>query len=70
MDENWKVIFTSNELHLSEITKQVLQENGIKSILLNKMDSAYPSIGYIEVLVREEDLQTAEQLLKELNTDF
>jgi hypothetical protein len=67
MAENWKVIFTSNELHLSEIAKQVLQENGIKSILLNKMDSAYPSIGHIEVLVREDDQQAAKQLLKEID---
>jgi transcriptional regulatory protein LevR len=65
MDQNWKVVFTVTELHLSEMAKQMLNDNNIEAIIMNKVDSAYPSIGHVEVLVKEDDQEKAEQLLKE-----
>lgn len=65
MDKNWKVVFTVNEVHLSEMAKQMLNDNDIEAIIMNKVDSAYPSIGHIDVMVKEDDQEKAEQLLKE-----
>jgi hypothetical protein len=65
MDQDWKVVFTVKELHLSEMAKQMLNDNNIEVIIMNKVDSAYPSIGHIEVMVKGDDKEKAEQLLKE-----
>jgi hypothetical protein len=65
MDQDWKVVLTVKELHLSEMAKQMLNDNNIEAIIMNKVDSAYPSIGHVEVLVKGDDQEDAELLLRE-----
>ena len=68
MDKNWNVVFTSNELYMAEIVRQMLQNNGIESVVINKLDSVYPSIGHVEVMVETYNQSRAEQLLKEFKS--
>jgi hypothetical protein len=68
MDEDWKVVYTSNELHLAELARLMLQDNGIASVIMNKQDSTYPLIGHIELMVEEFDRKRAEQLLTGFET--
>ena len=64
MEDNWNVVFTVKVSYLGEMAKQMLHDNGIEAVVMNKVDSAYPTIGHIEVLVKDEDREKAEQLLK------
>ena len=58
-----KLLSTDNP-HKAEITKQMLEENDINVVLLNKQDSSYLMFGFIELYVDEEQLTQAEDLLK------
>ena len=48
----------------AEITKQMLEENNINVVLLNKQDSSYLMFGLIELYVDEKQLKKAKDLLK------
>lgn len=65
MEKNWKVVFTGKDLYMAESVKHMLETNGIEAVVLNKIDSAYPSIGFVEVLVGEDDHSAAETLITE-----
>jgi hypothetical protein len=65
MESNWKVIFTANKLYQAEMAKNILEENEIEVVVLNKQDSFY-LIGDIEVLVKPEDSFRANSLLKDV----
>ena len=58
-----KLLSTDNP-NKAEITKQMLEENNINVVLLNKQDSSYLMFGSIELYVNEEQLQQATDLLK------
>ena len=58
-----KLLSTDNP-NKAEITKQMLEENNINVVLLNKQDSSYLMFGSIELYVNEEQLQQATYLLK------
>ena len=57
-------LLSSNNPNTAEITKQMLEENNIKVVLLNKQDSSYLMFGTIELYVTEEQLKQAKDLLK------
>jgi hypothetical protein len=65
MESNWDVVFTTNKLYQAEIARNILEENKIEVVVLNKQDSFY-LIGDIEVLVKPEDMVRANLLLKDL----
>ena len=46
------------------IIKQMLEENNINVVLLNKQDSSYLMFGSIELYVNEKQLKQASDLLK------
>ena len=58
-----KLLSTSNP-NKAEITKQMLEENNIKVVLLNKQDSSYLMFGPIELHVHEKQFKQAADLLK------
>ncbi|MBI9068574.1 MAG: DUF2007 domain-containing protein [Salinivirgaceae bacterium] len=64
MDNNWKSIFTTGTLYLAEIVKNILEDNEIEAVLLNKQDSLY-LFGDIEVYVKADDVIRAKFLIKE-----
>ena len=45
--------------------KGFLLENGISAVVMNKQDSSYQVFGEGELLVKEGDLQRAEELLSQ-----
>lgn len=59
MEKNWVKIFTSTNYYQSEIVKQMLTENHVASVLINKQDSAHRNFGNIEVYIHQEDFSTA-----------
>lgn len=68
MEDNWIVIYTESELYLAEMAQQILQNNGIEAVVINKKDSAYPAIGHIEVLVEAVNEPAARKFIKEFRT--
>ena len=51
------------------IVKQMLEENNIKVVLLNKQDSSYLMFGLVELYVQDDQLEKTENLLKEINNE-
>ncbi|MEC7645928.1 MAG: DUF2007 domain-containing protein [Bacteroidota bacterium] len=57
-------LLSTNNANTAEITKQMLEENNINVVLLNKQDSSYLMFGPIELYVNKEQLKQAKELLK------
>lgn len=65
MENNWTCIYTSNQLHLVEIVKAVLNDNAIEARVIDKRDSSYISIGDIEVYVPTDLSVLARMIIQE-----
>lgn len=61
----WKILRASNQVFELEMMKGFLLENGIDAVVLNKQDSSYQVFGEGELLVKEEDMTRAEELLNQ-----
>ena len=59
MEKNWIKIFSSNNYYQAEIVKQMLIENQIDTVLLNKQDSSHRTFGQIEVYIHQQDFSNA-----------
>ena len=61
----WSILRASNQVFELEMMKGFLLENGIDAVVMNKQDSSYQVFGEGELLVKEEDVQRAEELLNQ-----
>ncbi len=66
MEDNWVKVRSLGKVYLAEIAKEVLADNAIESVILNKQDGSYLSFGDIEIYVAKENEQKAIACLKEL----
>ena len=57
-------VYSTNNPNQAIIIKQMLEENGINVVLLNKQDSSYLMFGPIELYVHEEEIIQAKKLLE------
>ena len=64
--KKWSILKTSNQVFELEMMKGFLLENGIDAVVMNKQDSSY-QLGEVELLVKKEDIQRAEELLNKSN---
>ena len=62
-------ILSTNNPNIAEITKQMLEENNINVVLLNKQDSSYMMFGTIELFVPEKQEEDATAILKEIENE-
>lgn len=63
MEKNWVRIFKTFNYYQAEIVKQVLTENEIDSVLLNKQDSSHRTFGDIEVYIHQQDFSNAIEIM-------
>tara|TARA_B100000900_G_scaffold302187_1_gene260741 strand:- start:1521 stop:1706 length:186 start_codon:yes stop_codon:yes gene_type:complete len=56
-------IYSSNNSNNALIIKQMLEENGLHVVLLNKQDSSYLMFGPIELYIHENEIDKAKKLL-------
>jgi hypothetical protein len=63
-----KILSTDNP-NKATIIKQMLEENNIKVVLLNKQDSSYLMFGLIELYVKENQVEKSENLLIKINNE-
>jgi hypothetical protein len=61
---NWACAYSTTQLYLAHIVKDLLEDNGFDAVILNQQDSAYINIGQIEVLVHPDNLIKAKHLIK------
>jgi hypothetical protein len=67
MTNNWVKVYSHHEPHKLEIVKAVLLENNIESVIIDKRDRSYISIGEIELYVKPGDDVLATIIIKENN---
>lgn len=65
MSTEWVKVFSSSDLFLAEIIKSMLEDEGIKSVLINKKDSMHLhlTIGEAEVFVDDSKIIKARHLI-------
>ncbi|HOE05362.1 MAG TPA: DUF2007 domain-containing protein [Bacteroidales bacterium] len=61
---DWKKVYTTGVDYLAELLKQVLTDNGIEAVVMNKKDVTY-LFGAVEVMVKTEDFEAAKQITEE-----
>lgn len=66
MEKDWVKVKAFNKAYLAEIAKEVLIDNNIQSVILNKQDGSYLTFGDVEVYVIKENAVKAINCLKEL----
>ncbi|MDA9325250.1 DUF2007 domain-containing protein [Flavobacteriales bacterium] len=59
-------LFSTENPNKAEIIKQMLEENDINVVLLNKQDSSYNMFGTIELYVEEVNIDSANSLISEV----
>ena len=62
MPDDWIRVYFSNKVHIIEILKQVLSDDGIKAMTIDKRDSAY-LFGDIELYVKNDDVIRAKKII-------
>lgn len=66
MEKGWKEVFMTAHEYKASMAKDMLENAGIKAVILNQHDSAYQSFGEFSVLVAETDEAKAVEIIKEL----
>ncbi len=60
----WQRVFTTDYSYRAEIAKDVLEDAGINSVILNKKDSSYNNFGRHEIHVLPEDVIRAKKIIE------
>jgi len=68
MEKDWVKIFSTDKTYQAELARQILLENDIQSVVINKKDSSYLIFGETEVYVNRDDVLRAKQLIKTLES--
>jgi hypothetical protein len=65
MEEGWKKVYTTDKPYQAEILIELLDENKILGVVINKKDSSYLAFGNAEVFVKEEDTEKAKEIINQ-----
>jgi len=68
MEKDWKLVYFTGDDYRGTIAKELLEENGINAVVINRKDSSYTSFGDIEVYVSNEDEEQANKILEHLKS--
>ena len=66
MEKDWKQVFLTGEYYKAEMALDLLEMNGINSVIMNQKDSVYQTFGDVAVYVNELDEEKAIEILNEL----
>jgi len=66
MEEGWKEVYMTAEEYKAEMAKDILENAGIKFVVLNQHDSAIQSFGEYRIYTEDVDEKRAVELLKQL----
>lgn len=68
--DDWDVVYTGSLEYEAEMLKANLEGAGIEALILPKKDRNFPTVGdfsVIQLLVRKEKRQEAEQIINDIN---
>ena len=63
VERNWTKIFVSTDPNLVDLFIQLLEEQNIKSVAINKKDSSYTIFGNIELYVKDTDMEKSKEII-------
>ena len=66
MEKGWVEIFLTAHEYKATMAVDILENAGIKAVLLNQHDTAYKSFGDFVVYVEKQNEDPARELLKDL----
>ncbi len=66
MEKGWKEVYTTAHEYKADLAKDILENSGIKVVVLNQHDTAIQSFGDFVLYVQEKDEAQSLELLKEL----
>jgi len=66
MEEGWKEVFMTAHEYKATMAAGILENEGIKAVVMNQQDSAYKVFGNFVVYTAEENYERAVELLKNL----
>jgi predicted Fe-Mo cluster-binding NifX family protein len=67
MEKGWTEVFITAHEYKASMAKDLLENEGIKAVVINQHDSAYQTFGEYSIHVAENDAAKAALLLKNLN---
>ncbi len=65
MDDEWIKVFSTSMMHQALIVQSALRAHEINSVILNKQDSSYITLGEIQLMVKPEYSMKAIQIIEE-----
>jgi hypothetical protein len=68
MEKDWSLIYSTEEPHLAEMMKVLLEDNGIEAVIINKKDSSYNLFGQVEIYINIADTEKANELVKQFES--
>jgi len=66
MEKDWVCVFRTEQGFHAEIAKEILENEEIDCVLIDEHDSAFPTIGELEIWVHQDFVEKATELLKDL----
>ena len=63
MEEHWAKAYQSGQAIRAEIAREILEQNGIGAVIVNRQDSNLPVFGNFEVHVPAAELGKAQTIL-------
>jgi hypothetical protein len=64
MEEGWVKVYSTDKPYQADIVLEVLEENDVIGVVLNKKDSTYTFFGLTEVYVTKTDAEKAKEIIK------
>ena len=65
MEAGWSKIYTTDKPYQADMLVELLEENSIVGVSVNKKDSSYLAFGEDEVYVKDEDVEKAKVIINE-----
>jgi hypothetical protein len=66
MEKGWIKVFSASDQYLVSIAKDLLENSGVESVILNQKDSSYGMWGEAELYVQDIHESQAREILIEL----
>tara|TARA_B100000609_G_C17137318_1_gene393533 strand:+ start:63 stop:269 length:207 start_codon:yes stop_codon:yes gene_type:complete len=67
LNNNWVKVLSSEDLFKIEIISQMLKNNKIDAVIINKKDSSYNLFGFSSLYVRREHVEKSMELILKNN---
>jgi len=64
MEKGWTLVYTVSKSYQAELCLELLAENDITGVVINKKDTSYTSFGEFEIYVPDEIAEKSRTLLQ------